>query len=338
MLCKCFLGVLLLLKTVMASCQGDSLVYFFDKDYNFCKAENLMYVGIGIKERGMIKFSSYINATSILVAEGYFTDSTLAVKEGFFSFYDSLGYKVSEGLFHNNKESGPWSAWKRSHFNDTIYILSDSSFYENGNLISQTSFQYHSNGRISSRNFQDYPKEIKDISMWNDKGTLTSKVLWIDGTGDQTFYYENGNIRTIYHSRKGKHVSTKEYNEDGSEMTKHELKKREEDFANKMKEMRQSAEENLPRFPGGSAGFVSYLEHHIKFPDSFLNQIQPGERIKISFRLNQDGFAYDIEVLEFDNYDLKQAVADAFKSMPAWNMKGHKKFGPITYTLNVSRF
>jgi antitoxin component YwqK of YwqJK toxin-antitoxin module len=335
---KLFFGVLFLLKTSMASCQTDSLVYFFDKDYNFCKAESLVYVGIGIKEKGMIKFSNYINATGILVSEGYFTDSTLAVKEGVFIFYDSLGYKVSEGGFYKNKEEGPWLEWKQSRLNDTIYKLSDSSYYENGHLISRVSFQYHSNDRLSSRNFQDYQKKIKDISMWDDKGTLTSKVFWIDGTGDQTFYYENGNIKSISHSQKGKHTSTKQYNEDGSEMSKQELKKREEDFANRMKEIRQTAEKNQPRFPGGSAGFISYLEHHIKFPESFLNQIQPGEKIKISFRLNQDGFAYDIEVLEFENYDLQQAVANAFKNMPAWNMNGHKKFGPITYMLNVSRF
>src|SRR5260221_14708483 len=79
-----------------AFCQSDSLIYFFDKDYNYCKKDDLIYIGFGIKENGKIKFISYVNLTGIPTIEGYYTDSTLAIKDGSFTFYDSLGYRVSE--------------------------------------------------------------------------------------------------------------------------------------------------------------------------------------------------------------------------------------------------
>ncbi|SRR5260221_13188210 len=89
-----FIISLLLTATIVFS-QKDSIAYFFDKDFNSCKQENLIYIGFGVKENRMIKFTNYIGATGMLVMEGYFTDSTLAVKQGLFTYYDDSGYKIS---------------------------------------------------------------------------------------------------------------------------------------------------------------------------------------------------------------------------------------------------
>lgn len=173
---------------------------------------------------------------------------------------------------------------------------------------------------------------------WNYDGNLVSSGTWIDGEGDDTRYYENGKPRIITHFTKKNKRSSKQFAEDGHEKTKEELEAEELKFQEEIKSITEKAYKNVPYFPGGSAGFKSYLERRIKFPKSFIEQMPRGEKIVISFYLNQDGFAYDIKSLSYQNGELMDAIVAAFNGMPAWDMKGHKKYGPFTYTLDVSRF
>jgi len=171
-----------------------------------------------------------------------------------------------------------------------------------------------------------------------EDGQLRSKAFWINNTGDEKWFYPNGNIYSVSYSKKGQIISTKYYHEDGSEMTTKEFRAKEDKMKKELQQMQSTVQEAQPYFPGGAAGFRSYMEHHVQFPADFLKQLPLGEKIKISFRLNQGGYAYDIKVLEFQNFDLQNAIINAFKNMPAWNMKGYKDFGPVTYVLNVSRY
>lgn len=281
---------------------------------------------------------NYIDSTNVLTIDGFFTDSTLATRDGYFTYYDNLGLKLLEGNFHNNREDGLWLTWDGQRIKDTTLKISDSSYYNNGELVSQVSLRYHSNGKLFSRNFNDSRKKIKEIMTWDNNGNLQTNGLWVNGEGDDTRYYKNGKPKTITHFTKNNKSSSKEFAEDGHEKTKAELKAEQQKIEEEMNSMMANAKKNIPYFPGGAAGFKSYLERRTKFPNSFLQQMSPGEKITISFHLNQDGFAYDIRTLDFQNSELQEAIENAFKNMPAWDMKGFKKFGPLTYVLNVSRF
>ena len=329
-----------LLLTSLCYCQKDSMVYFFDKDYASCKKEDLKYVGFGVKEKGGIKFTCFVGATGVLTTEGFFSDSTLAVKQGLFRYYDDAGYKISEGRYKDNKEDGVWLGWHHgdANFNDSSYYLNDSSYFENGETVTQVSFNYYANGVLLSRYFSDYRKKIKDITTWNEQGQIRSKAFWANDTGDETWFYPNGNIYSVTISKKGKVISKKYFNVDGQEMTRTEVKNADRNFENQLQNLKKEAQESQPYFPGGAAGFRSYMEKHVQFPPDFLRQLPLGETVRISFKLNQSGFAYDIKVLEFQNFDLQNAIINAFKYMPAWDMKGRKDFGPIVYALTVSRY
>jgi hypothetical protein len=69
----------------------------------------------------------------------------------------------------------------------------------------------------------------------------------------------------------------------------------------------------------------------------FQEAVRNAVPIRISFYLNKDGYAYNIIVEESTDLDLRRAVEDVFKNMPAWNMKGFKEYGPIRYTISLSR-
>jgi len=264
-----------LLSATLAVAQTDSLVYFFDENYNSCKKEELKYIGFGIKQNGVIKFTCFVGQTGILTTQGYFIDSTLAVKQGLFTYYDDSGYKISEGTYENNNEDGVWLGWHHGdlQFNDSSYYLNDSSYFENGDRVTQVSFNYHTNGIISSRYFSDYPKKIKDITTWGEDGQLRSKAFWINNTGDEKWFYPNGNIYSVSYSKKGQIISTKYYHEDGSEMTTKEFRAKEDKMKKELQQMQSTVQEAQPYFPGGAAGFRSYMEHHVQFPADFLKQL-----------------------------------------------------------------
>ena len=185
-LLRVLLGIILITKISVGLAQHDSLIYLFDKNFNVCSPENTFYTGIGIKENGRIHFLNYIDSTGVLTIEGFFTDSTLATREGYFIYYDNLGLKLLEGNFHNNKEDGLWLTWDKDPLNDTALKVGDSSYYNNGELVSGISFKYHSNGQLFSRNFQDSRKKIKGIMTWDVNGNLETNGLWVDGEGDDT--------------------------------------------------------------------------------------------------------------------------------------------------------
>src|SRR5262245_35485152 len=101
-------------------CQ-DSLIYFFDKDYKSSDAEKAVYVGIGVKEKGKIRFTNYNNKNSLVVFKGWFSDSTLSVRDGLFTFYDSTGLEANEGLYRNGKEEGYWITWRSGNVDSILY-------------------------------------------------------------------------------------------------------------------------------------------------------------------------------------------------------------------------
>jgi antitoxin component YwqK of YwqJK toxin-antitoxin module len=337
-LTRILIGILLVTKTSIGLAQHDSLVYLFDKNFNVCSPEKSIYTGIGIKENGRIHFLNYIDSTGVLTIEGFFTDSTLTTREGYFIYYDNVGLKLLEGNFHNNKEDGVWISWNKQLLKDTVLRVGDSSYYSNGVVVSSIALQYHQNGELYSRSFNDSRTKTRGTTTWNDNGTVAGIGLWVNGEGDDAHYYENGKTKSITHFTKKNKRSVRKFAEDGHEKTKEELEDEEKQFQEELHAITEKAYKNVPYFSGGSAGFKNYLERRIKFPKSFIDQMPPGEKIVISFYLNQDGFAYDVKTLSYQNSELMDAIVTAFNGMPAWDMKGHKKYGPFTYTLNVTRF
>ncbi len=319
---KIICTTLLLVKSTDAVCQKDSTVYFFDRDYNFCKQENLVYVGFGIKEKGRIKFSSYIDATGVRVIDGYFTDSTLAVKEGAFIFYDSGGNKESEGNYIKNKKEGYWLSWELGR-------VMDSAYYEDDEAIMETMFNYNTNGKLIRRMFRDPRKKIEDNTEWDENGFMSSNSHWINGTGDQINYYPDGRVKSIAHSSKGKLNSTKKYTEEGTLKTKKDLKKDNAIAEEKLDEMIKGMNEKAPSFPGGKDAFKVFMENHIQIPGNVMNNLNPNEQLTFSFSLNQDGKAYDVKVNAIGNFDMEAEVNRVLNLMPAWDMKGYKQYGPI---------
>lgn len=331
---RSILLLLFALPSLAAFSQYDSLAYFFDKDLAPCERSRAAYVGFGVKQNGLIHFTNYTHPGGLPVMEGDFTDSTLAVKDGHFIYYDASGNEESSGRYAANVKQGYWITQRNGR-------ITDSAFYQKGNELLTVSLTYHSSGRLATRLVINNQQDKKEFTHWYEDGTPQSMSVWVGGTGDRTNYNEDGTVYSIDTYEKGRIVSSRYYRKDGTEMDAKEVKQVQKQAAGglrqKMDQMKAKAEETQPSFPGGSAGLRSFFEKNLQFPQSFLNQVQPGETITISFSLKETGYPYDVKVLNFENFDLQRAVTLVVEKMPKWNMKGHKNFGPINYTLTIHR-
>ena len=93
----------------------------------------------------------------------------------------------------------------------------------------------------------------------------------------------------------------------------------------------------LPEFPGGEEGFNAYISRHLSYKGTSLeNDNRSSQKLSFSFMLDEYGHVYDIYLNDYTNADLDKLIRDILEKMPAWKMKGYKKWGPITknYTIH----
>jgi len=319
-----FLLVKLILANLMLTAQSDTLVYYFHKNLNSCPKEFASFVGYGIKENGMIRYTNYRIETRAMITAGYYTDSTLAVKDGFFQQFSQAGEKESEGLYRNNLKEGWWAHWRSWDLKN----VSDSIFFEAGKDITTIGINYHSNGHPSSRILHNNRDEIKEFTQWYLEGLLRSKAVWIGGTGDQIEYYPGGEIKSVVSYKKSKISNTKYYRQDGTVISKNEMQKAEASLIEQLEKL-------IPSFPGGHDGFRTYLNSHFQIPFHLRELVKTMHTITLVFYLNEKGIANNISVLESSNADLQQAMVNFFRNLPRWDMKGHKEYGPLRYTVRL---
>jgi antitoxin component YwqK of YwqJK toxin-antitoxin module len=239
--------------------QNDTVTYYLDQNQRLCVKEKAVYVAKGAYENEKFKLSYFEFATGKLVSEIRYTDLTLAVKDGLFAEYDEEGHVLTKGIYVNNKEEGCWLRWNRGH-------LIDSIIFENGMSVFSLSFSYNQDEILESRILNDSRTKTLEITSYDVDGNLSRNTKWIGGTGDQIYYYPNGQVKTIEKYKDKKIVSIEHYLPDGTKISEKEFKKQQEKI---MADFRKQMEEKSPSFPGGNAGFRSFFEKNFRTPQSF---------------------------------------------------------------------
>ena len=305
--------------------QLDSATYYLDKNGGLCIKEKAMYMAKGVEENNKYKLFYFILATGNLIKQISYTDFTMAVMDGPYAEYDEDGKTMmTNGNYVNNKEHGYWTYWYGGY-------LTDSVLFENGMDMTRVSLSYNDKGKLRSRTLNEAVTQTFEITTFDDNGNLTRHTKWVKGSGDQIFYYPTGQVKMI-EKYKNKEVTRIEYfNPDGSEVSEKEMKKIEE----KLSPAYTNQMGQAPEYPGGWAGFNSFFNRNFKVPASFGRQ-GFSDLVIVTFFLDKAGFAYDIKVSGSNNRDIEIEVLTVFRRMNAWNMHGYQKFGPITYTLNLS--
>ncbi|HMK26803.1 MAG TPA: hypothetical protein VK483_12305 [Chitinophagaceae bacterium] len=318
--------------------QSNNLIYYFDKDLNLTAASTASYLGYGVREKGKIKFSTYRIPSHTILMKGYFTDSTLAVKDGLFTYYDSLGFVESEGIYKDDREEGFWLFWEDR--------LSDSMYYEKGQLLTEVSFTYHPGTElVASRIFMNYKTMIREILQWDTTGRLISKGFSMKGDREIYTYYPNGKVKEIQRNVSDEDPSTRYFTETGEEITKEVEKEKAKNKPDTDLSGFPSGGDK-PVYPGGRDEFFDFIKRNLKTAKNYLSTtlqrdgnptggITKSTLLKLSFMLDKKGHAKDIKV-DGEVNPLKIELASLVGRMPSWKMNGLESYGPINIILNIS--
>ncbi|HEX2629408.1 MAG TPA: hypothetical protein VHM26_10355 [Chitinophagaceae bacterium] len=310
--------------------QADTMTFYFHENLNVCPKENASLIGYAVKSNNLVALRMYALKDNRPFLTGYYTDTTFTIKEGRFIYYGSRGYKEFEGVFRNNERHGAWAHYQE--FTDSRVV--DSTYYDiNGNYYARTLFEYYKNGMLIGRLHVNEINKTKEHTTWHQEGQLASKATWIDNNGTRTFYYPNGKMSSVETYKKGRITSTKYYDNEEKQAEKFLM---EEQMDQAKVIIKDRIERQAPEFIGGDTAFKRYINERFSLTD--IRTAAPDlSTLTFCCYLNKDGKAYNVSVLETLDKDL-QAKADTFMaSLPAWNMKGHKQWGPFIYTIELKK-
>ncbi|MGN6601052.1 MAG: energy transducer TonB [Ginsengibacter sp.] len=120
--------------------------YYFDKDLNLVsKPSKAIFLGEGAYQNGLFELKVFDKRDKKLLVIEHFTDSSLAQSNGLFVSFSVSGNKELEGNYLNGRKDGLWKKWNWNG------LLVDSSTFENGNKITETSYNFYPSGKIMSR-------------------------------------------------------------------------------------------------------------------------------------------------------------------------------------------
>lgn len=320
-LMRCALLIILLITGFGIAAQPDTLIQYFYKNNNACPKEYAYYETQCIRENDRIRFISKLVDPDITIIKGYFTDTTLTVKHGFFELFDDAGRRQADGYYQNNVQQGVW----HYYIQNTNRLLRDSIIYEKGEPVVKIGFTYHDDRSRATRLLINYKENIKEFSSWDDEKALVSYGFWINGTGDQVDYFPAGNgVKSIQHYRKGIRGNQKFFSQVGEDK---EIKEALKDMEKAVAAYRKKEEEGTPSFPGDEP-FQSWLASRFQVSERIREEVGL-EKVTVVFMLDENGSPYDISILETANVEFREAIIDFFKTLPAWDMKGLAQYGSL---------
>ena len=93
--------------------------------------------------------------------------------------------------------------------------------------------------------------------------------------------------------------------------------------------------EQMPRFPGGEAALMKYLDSHIRYPDSAMSNHVQG-RVIVQFVVDKTGQVRDVMVVRSVDKDLDKEAIRVVKSLPKFTPgRQNGKAVNVWYTLPV---
>ncbi|RYF83317.1 MAG: hypothetical protein EON98_10420 [Chitinophagaceae bacterium] len=234
-----------------------------------------------------------------------------------------------------------------SHSQDTLYVsydddfkvVSDSLATHQGILVKEDNIWQTSIYNLQSKKLallcylSDKEFKLNGLyRLYSQNGKVAEKGYYNENLKEGTWkgflknYHSNGNLAsTTEFDEKGKPVATRYFNIDGAELNKKQ-------FDNLLAKQKAEAEINNPQFPSGPEGLNSFIKNN------FIKTVQAGSKgysgeIKVEFYLDEKGRVVNFRTTELSDPLVDNSLKMLFNKMPSWNMKGHKTWGPVYYTI-----
>lgn len=193
-------------------------------------------------------------------------------------------------------------------------------FKKNAN---KTIIESYTSGKISWNDpgMEKYIEKLKDgtYKEWYENGQLMKEIEYKEGkmNGHYTSYWENGQIKRMEFFDNIKSVKGKCFDQNGNEI-------------------RHTAMEQVPEFPGGSESLMRFLTQNIKYP--IVMQEEKIQGIVVAqFVVGKDGSLSDIKIIRSLHPAGDKEALRVISLMPNWK-SGIQEDEPVSvrYTLPIS--
>jgi TonB family protein len=267
---------------------------------------------------------------------------------GQWEFYDQTGKLTAKGNFVNNIQTGMWEEYTvgwdllipfiaRPLFKQGEKIKSIGQYssigckkgewistYDDGKIFSKCNY----NGNLKEDGKVNLDPAVKStINFLKESEFSYPKVVF---SGEQVYYYRNGNIMLKYnYSENGKLIGFEEYDEDGNSKTinksnsevKSVINSATNEASNNVDKNQNnevlSIAEQMPSFPGGVNNLYKFLRENIHYPP-YCREADIQGKVVISFVVNKDGSLSDIQVQRSVYKALDDEALRLVRSMPNW--------------------
>jgi antitoxin component YwqK of YwqJK toxin-antitoxin module len=322
-------GLFFFLAVQNISAQKDTLHFYFDKDLQITDStKSPIYIGKAFEEKPFWKFMISNLQTGKIILKSYYSDSNLTLLESDYEVFFDNGMPKMTGKYRAGIEDGTWRTWNGKN------ILTDSTVYKNGEIIFSENNIYNNYGILTSYRLNDNVARTRIYKNYFPSGALRDSSGWLDKKGELKIYYERGGISEwAKYDETGKRVFWEHYKEDGTAISEKEYKKI---FEKNLDELEKNMISKMPEFLGGEGQLGIFFQKNLKLPSGYSNTIHQNQTITFSFMLDEKGKAYDAKMIDPHDEELLHAVEAMLRVMPAWNMKEHKSYGPITQTINIT--
>ena len=293
-----------------SSAQTDTIVQYFDYGWKKCAADDAIYYRIAIKTDKGWKTNDFFAYEQKLQMEGAYSDDSMKISEGTFSYYYTNGKLEESGSFAHGKKTGFWMGY---HENGQLNYT--------GNYVDGIPVGIH-------KHFYE-TKELSSIGTFDDKGS---------GQGRETHYFEDGRVSAtgitcegnkkdsiwVYYYRNGI-VSYKEYFDRG-------IKIKNECFDEKGVVSTSKCDSMVMPMPDYDV--YKYVGEHVEFPTEY--KLQKKLKIYVNFTIDENGVIKNLRLMQHIHPAFDKAVLDGLSRMPKWNPgKEHNRPAKIYYTLPI---
>lgn len=320
--------------------QNDTIVRYFDLDWNECKEKKATYYSKRLELPDSNFYYTQGKKDRYPSFEGVFKGNDLSTINGFYKKYNYQGNLVYEGNFQNNSKEGNW---KYYHNNQN---LESEGAYKNNQRAGIWEF-YSKDGELNKKcGYLDNKlhgvyeiwsnstlidsgrfEENKEVDTW--RGFHSNGQLAYEGkfnskgskTGVWKYYYENGQL-----SSQEEFISIDSVKREFYDTSGNLIEYEGEEFID-------------PKFYGNESALSRYIMQNIEYPEEARENGEQGIAY-VGFTIMRDGSIEDVRIMRGVSKSIDEEAVKLVQNMPKW--EPGKSYGhpirvrftlPIRFTL-----
>jgi TonB family protein len=268
---KIVIACLLLMGHIRAYAQSDTS--FFDAQWQGTDRAHASFYRPPAMLKDDLYYATCYFMTGKVQMTGSYSNKSCSIREGYFTYYDSLGHKTSEGALHKGNRTGEWKFYFAGSETPEKIMVYNSDML-NGHAV----FYDFSSGKKSLEG--DYCNNLrcgKWLQYYNASDQVRFVLPYKDGAeeGELKGFYPDGKLKRLDKYEAGKFISGKCFTPDGSKM-KHTLYY------------------EPAKFMGDIA---MLLKQNLRYPEAAKEKNIHGT-VGLRFVINEKGQKTDIQVVE----------------------------------------